>query len=128
MDHTFTKDVESSIEAAVHSGHFASADDAVVAAWRVFEQTRPRAGASRQESQACQADPNRRSRSPVRNSISICWRSGLRHPTPRHRRDFDDPDDEPIAIRGSLFRKPSSASAVRWRIISSIPAPSSNVM
>jgi hypothetical protein len=29
--------VENSIEAAVHGGHFATADEAVVAAWRVFE-------------------------------------------------------------------------------------------
>jgi Arc/MetJ-type ribon-helix-helix transcriptional regulator len=35
------KDVENSIEAAVHSGHFASADDAVAAAWRAFAQQRP---------------------------------------------------------------------------------------
>ena len=32
------KDVESSIEAAVHSGHFASADDALATAWRAFQQ------------------------------------------------------------------------------------------
>ena len=32
------KDVESSILAEVHSGHFASVDDAVAAAWRAFEQ------------------------------------------------------------------------------------------
>ena len=32
------EDVERSIEAAVHSGHFASADDALTAAWRAFEQ------------------------------------------------------------------------------------------
>jgi Arc/MetJ-type ribon-helix-helix transcriptional regulator len=32
------KEVERSIEAAVHSGLFASADDAVAAAWRAFER------------------------------------------------------------------------------------------
>jgi Arc/MetJ-type ribon-helix-helix transcriptional regulator len=32
------KDVERSIEDAVQSGHFASADDAVAAAWRAFER------------------------------------------------------------------------------------------
>ena len=34
------KDVEHSVEAAVHSGHFASVDDAIVAAWRLFQQQR----------------------------------------------------------------------------------------
>jgi Arc/MetJ-type ribon-helix-helix transcriptional regulator len=32
------EDVERSIQAAVHSGHFTSADDAVAAAWRAFER------------------------------------------------------------------------------------------
>ncbi|MGA2703563.1 MAG: hypothetical protein ABSH35_21000 [Isosphaeraceae bacterium] len=32
------RDVKRSIEAAVNSGHFASADDAIAAAWRAFEQ------------------------------------------------------------------------------------------
>lgn len=32
------KDAESAIEAAVHSGRFASIDDALAAAWRDFEQ------------------------------------------------------------------------------------------
>lgn len=32
------KDVQTSIEAAVQSRDFASADDAVAAAWRAFEQ------------------------------------------------------------------------------------------
>ena len=40
------KDVERSIEAAVHTGHFASADDAIAAAWRAFEQ--PDRGQSQQ--------------------------------------------------------------------------------
>jgi len=34
------KDVETSIEAAVQRGNFASADDAVAAAWRAFERQR----------------------------------------------------------------------------------------
>ena len=34
------KDVEHSVEAAVHSGHFASVDDAIAAAWRLFQQQR----------------------------------------------------------------------------------------
>jgi Arc/MetJ-type ribon-helix-helix transcriptional regulator len=32
------KDVESSIEAAVHSGHFASIDDAHAETWRCFQR------------------------------------------------------------------------------------------
>jgi Arc/MetJ-type ribon-helix-helix transcriptional regulator len=36
------KDVESSILAEVHSGHFASVDEAVAAAWRAFEQIKQR--------------------------------------------------------------------------------------
>jgi Arc/MetJ-type ribon-helix-helix transcriptional regulator len=34
------KEVESSIEAAVHSGHFASVDEAVAEAWRSFQRHR----------------------------------------------------------------------------------------
>jgi Arc/MetJ-type ribon-helix-helix transcriptional regulator len=34
------KDIESSIEAAVHSGRFASVDDALAQAWRSFQQQR----------------------------------------------------------------------------------------
>ncbi|MBX6315717.1 MAG: hypothetical protein IRY99_22795 [Isosphaeraceae bacterium] len=34
------KDVESSIHAEVVSGHFASADEAIAAAWRAFQQQR----------------------------------------------------------------------------------------
>ena len=34
------KDVESSINAEVLSGHFASPDDALAAAWRAFQQQR----------------------------------------------------------------------------------------
>jgi Arc/MetJ-type ribon-helix-helix transcriptional regulator len=36
------EDVERSIDAAVHSGDFASANDAVAVAWRVFEQIKQR--------------------------------------------------------------------------------------
>jgi Arc/MetJ-type ribon-helix-helix transcriptional regulator len=32
------KDIESSLEAAVHSGRFASVDDALAEAWRAFQQ------------------------------------------------------------------------------------------
>jgi Arc/MetJ-type ribon-helix-helix transcriptional regulator len=35
-------DIESSIQAAVHSGQFASVDDAVAEAWRSFQRHRPR--------------------------------------------------------------------------------------
>ncbi len=33
-------DIESSIQAAVHNGHFASVDDALAEAWRAFHQDR----------------------------------------------------------------------------------------
>ncbi len=35
------KEVESSIEAAVRSGYFASADDALAEAWRSFQRQHP---------------------------------------------------------------------------------------
>jgi len=42
-------EIESSIQAAVHSGDFASVDDALAAAWRSFQQHRqPPAPASQQ--------------------------------------------------------------------------------
>ena len=31
-------DIENSIQAAVHSGHFASVDDALAQAWRLFQR------------------------------------------------------------------------------------------
>jgi Arc/MetJ-type ribon-helix-helix transcriptional regulator len=34
-------DIESSIQASVHSGHFASVDDALAEAWRAFQQHQP---------------------------------------------------------------------------------------
>ncbi len=54
------EDVERSIKAAVHSGHFASADDAVATAWRAFEQFQQGHGqrrADQSESAAVEAVP-----------------------------------------------------------------------
>ncbi len=47
-------DVERSIEEAVHSGHFASADDAVAAAWRAFERLEQ--GQSQQRADQSESD------------------------------------------------------------------------
>ncbi len=50
------KDVANSVEAAVHSGHFAAVDDALAEAWRSFERQHPRPQAQPDETEA-DADP-----------------------------------------------------------------------
>src|SRR5438046_10229 len=103
------EDVENSIEAAVQSGHFASADDAMAAAWRVFEQTKL---ARRQAGKT-----TRRSKPAPQKKLTLeelhqqMMARGLITQLPDTAADFDDPDDEPIAIEG----EPLSETVIRER-------------
>ena len=91
------EDVERSIEAAVHSGHFASANDAVAEAWRVFEQTKQR--------------QRKRAKKPLTpdelNQQLLA--SGLIAQLPNPAEDIDD--DPPIVIKG----EPLSETIIRER-------------
>jgi Arc/MetJ-type ribon-helix-helix transcriptional regulator len=105
------KDVESSIEAAVHGGHFASANDAVAAAWRVFEQTKLGKGPAGKK--ATRAKPSPPVKKPVTEAefLQHLMDIGLMTQLPDTAADFDDPDDQPITIEG----EPLSETIIRER-------------
>jgi Arc/MetJ-type ribon-helix-helix transcriptional regulator len=105
------KDVETSIEAAVHGGHFASADDAVVAAWRVFEQTK--LGKEPAGKKAKRTKPTPPEKKPITESefLQHLMDIGLMTQLPDTAADFDDPDDQPITIEG----EPLSETIIRER-------------
>jgi hypothetical protein len=102
------KDVERSINAAVLSGSFASAEEALAAAWRAFEPTQP--------------SPNRAGKKaprPVRpkkllSEAEVLQRmlaSGLITQLPDPAEDIDDDADPPIVIQG----EPLSETIIRER-------------
>ena len=105
------KDVESSIEAAVHGGHFASADDAVAAAWRVFEQTKLGKGPAGKK--ATRAKPSPPVKKPVTEAefLKHLMDIGLVTQLPNPAEDIDDDDDPPIVIKG----EPLSETIIRER-------------
>ena len=105
------KDVESSIEAAVHGGHFTSADDAVAAAWRVFEQTK--LGRVPAGKKTKRAKPAQETKKPLTEEefLKHLVEIGLVTQLPDTAADFDDPDDQPITIRG----EPLSETIIRER-------------
>ncbi len=92
------KDVERSIKSAVHSGHFASANDAVATAWRVFEQIKQKKGKSA-----------KRALTPDELNQQMLA-EGLISQLPNPAEEIDD-DDVPIAIKG----EPLSETIIRER-------------
>jgi|GEM_PF-737669 len=92
------KDVERSIEAAVQSGHFASADDAVATAWPSFQQRKQK-----------QAQPAKKPLTPDELNQQLLA-DGLITQLPNPAEDIDD-DDVPIAIKG----EPLSETIIRER-------------
>jgi hypothetical protein len=103
--------VERSIEAAVHGGHFASAEDAVAAAWRVFEQTTLGKGPAAKK--AKRAQPMTPEKKPITEAefLRHLMNIGLMTELPDTAADFDDPDDQPISIEG----EPLSETIIRER-------------
>lgn len=91
-------DVERSIQAAVHSGHFASADDAVAAAWRSYRRRQPK-----------QVQPAPKPLTPEELNQRLLA-DGLISRLPNPAEDIDD-DDEPIVIKG----EPLSETIIRER-------------
>ena len=106
------KDVENSIEAAVHSGWFASADDAVAAAWRTFEQTKLAQASAGKATKRTKAAPQKPHKPLTKDQVhQEMIARGLITQLPDTAADFDDPDDEPIAIQG----EPLSETIIRER-------------
>jgi Arc/MetJ-type ribon-helix-helix transcriptional regulator len=91
------KDVERSINAAVKSGHFASASDAVAEAWRGFMQQRAHA----QSAKAMTVDELHRQ----------MLADGLLSELPNTAEDVDDEQDAPVEIDG----EPLSETIIRER-------------
>ncbi len=92
------KDVEHSIEAAVHGGLFASVDDAMAEAWRAFLR--------------------QQQRGPARKTTALddlhrqMLADGLLTQLPDDSQDIDDDqDDEPVMIEG----EPLSETIIRER-------------
>jgi Arc/MetJ-type ribon-helix-helix transcriptional regulator len=105
------QDVENAIVAAVHSGHFASPDDAVVAAWRVFEQTKLRQGQPGKTTKRAKPAPQQKKPLTRAQFDQQLVELGLMTHIPNTDAYVDDPDDEPIPIRG----EPLSETVIRER-------------
>ena len=108
-------DVENSIVAAVHSGHFASADEAMDKAARLLlrdiEQTKLRQGqAGKAAKRAKPAQPQKKPLTRAQFDQQLV-ELGLMSHIPNTAAYFDDPDDEPIPIKG----EPLSETVIRER-------------
>src|SRR4051812_24712045 len=107
-----SKDVENTINAAVRSGQFASANEMVDKLVRQYDQ--------RQRRRTRRAGPAK-----VRTEDEVLQQmlaDGLITRLPDHNADRDDEDDEPVVIEG----EPLSETIIRerrerWRCTSSIP-------
>jgi Arc/MetJ-type ribon-helix-helix transcriptional regulator len=105
------KDVEHSIQAAVHGGHFASAADAVAAAWRIFEQTKLGKGSTGKKAKRARPTPPEKKPITEAEFLQHLMNVGLMTQLPDTAADFDDPDDQPITIEG----EPLSEMIIRER-------------
>jgi Arc/MetJ-type ribon-helix-helix transcriptional regulator len=92
------EDVERSIETAVQSGRFASANDAVAAAWRSFQQIKQ----GKKKSAKKPMTPDELNQQLLAD--------GLISRLPNPAEDIDD-DDDPIAVKG----EPLSETIIRER-------------
>ena len=114
------ENLESSIQAAVHSGQFASVDDAMATAARLLleqlGQTMPKVSKTPARTPARKAKTSKvapQKKQPItkdechQHLIEI----GLMSQLPDTEADFDDPDDEPIEIGG----EPLSEMIIRER-------------
>ena len=101
--------------AAVHSGHFASIDEAMDKAARLvlrdMEQTKLRPVRTGRTTK--RAKPTQQKMKPLTRAEfdQHLLELGLMSHIPNTDADFDDPDDEPIAIRG----EPLSETVIRER-------------
>jgi Arc/MetJ-type ribon-helix-helix transcriptional regulator len=107
-----SKELEQFVQAAVRSGLYAREDDVVRDALIRLKQAMPE-DAELSAPKAKQAKPGRRKKKPMtkdefhRHLVEI----GLMSQLPDTDADFDDPDDQPIAIKG----EPLSETVIRER-------------
>jgi Arc/MetJ-type ribon-helix-helix transcriptional regulator len=107
------EDVERSINAEVTSGHFGSADEAIAAAWREFLLQPPQEPPGKPSAKPARpAKPTQRKKPMSRDEFyRHLIEIGLMSRLPDTPDDFDDPDDEPISIKG----EPLSETVIRER-------------
>lgn len=114
------KDVESRLQAAVLGGRFASVEDATAEAVRLLlknlEQRQPEASSIAPESR--KAKPARQKAKPAvqqamseQDFLNHLLKVGLMTRLPDTASDFDDPDDQPITVKG----EPLSETIIRER-------------
>lgn len=107
-------DVEREILAEVHRGHFASVDDALAVAWRVFQQQQAipeeAARAGKKSKRAKPAQPEHKPLT-LEQLHQQMLTEGLITQLPDTAADFDDVDDQPIVIEG----EPLSETIIRER-------------
>jgi Arc/MetJ-type ribon-helix-helix transcriptional regulator len=124
-----SKDLEQIVHDAVKAGLYAGEDDVIRKALTRLKQTMPE-NTALTSTKAKRTKPVSPPKTPLtrdefdQHLLAI----GLLSQLPDTAADFDDPDDEPMEIKG----EPLSETVIRerrsWRISSSIPAPSSNAM
>ena len=95
----------------MQGGHFASADDAVAAAWRVFEQTKLGKGPAGKKAKRARPTPPEKKPITEAEFLKHLMDIGLMTQLPDTAEDFDDPDDQPITIEG----EPLSETIIRER-------------
>jgi Arc/MetJ-type ribon-helix-helix transcriptional regulator len=119
------KEIESSIEAAVHSGYFASVDDAMDKAARLLlkdlEQRQPAAkpigpddtAKGTRKGKSLQRKTKSSLQQPITEEAFLkhLVETGLMAQLPDKAADFDDPDDQPVTIKG----EPLSETIIRER-------------
>jgi Arc/MetJ-type ribon-helix-helix transcriptional regulator len=102
------KDVESSINAEVMRGNFATTDDALAAVWRAFKQTKL---GRKQAGKNLSAPTTQKKLLTEAEALQRMLASGLITQLPNPDEDIDDADDLPIAVKG----EPLSETIIRER-------------
>ena len=104
-----SKELERFVHDAVRSGHYAREDDVIRDALIRLRQTMPQATQPPDKN----AKPARQEKTPLTEAdvLQHMLASGLITQLPDTAADFDDPDDQPIAITG----EPLSETVIRER-------------
>ena len=112
------KEIERDILAQVHSGHFASVDEAIAKAWQTLRRQAP-ATAKPEAAETTSKKSGRTKTAKPKKPLPLAeihrqmMAGGLitRLPDPALDIDDDDPDDQPVAIEG----EPLSETIIRER-------------
>jgi Arc/MetJ-type ribon-helix-helix transcriptional regulator len=112
------KEIERDILAEVQSGHYASVDDALVKAWQTLRRqasapTKPKAAAASGKKATRSKDARPNKPLTIEEIHRQMMASGLitRLPDPALDIDDDDPEDQPVTIKG----EPLSETILRER-------------